>query len=697
MPSAQKALPRSFWAAANNRYNEVNMKQKIISFFVLIIASVFILTACKNDLKPESYKPFTAEAINVPAYANPYNLYVDVNGEDINNGTVSEPLKTLQAAVDKLKLLQQDTDITSANDCFIININKGLYNIDNAVLIDEKITETLPVIICGDKDEMPVLSGGRQFKGGFSLYQDGIYKMNVGTEKFREIYIDGKTAIRARYPDLDKSNIATGGNIEVAWDKTAKELKFGKYEMAGFPTDVTGMEVIMWQEWVTTVGLIDSMNETSEFYNFKIKNIDNVETTAFSRDYPSKSPQSTRGWFENNLAFLNAEGEWYHDYITGDLYYKPAEGENINEITVTIPHTEQLLEIKGSGVGEGERVKNLTVENIRFEYTNWAYPSTNGYIEHQAGQYVKYFYSDASTWNVELYHPKSAIEMFYAKDVYFVNNAIKNTAANGISLRAGTDSIYIQGNRIENTGVNGISMGFYEEKDSNLPELLNYLKNTNSEYVTKNIHIQFNLLYNIGKSYTGIGISGGYQRDIYIYNNEINTCSYDGIGMGWGWASSNTVNGNFQIKSNRIINTMNSYLNDGGGIYMLGKHLSDYDISEIKDNYFSGEGGCVIYFDDTSNDFIVDHNVLDGDNKWGCLHIHDIGTRLENITINNTYTTTGRYLDLDYGIKTPTKESRNVIISEPVVKSYSTDWPEDAYIVKSNAGLTAEFEYVKNL
>src|SRR3546814_12244543 len=80
------------------------------------------------------------------------------------------------------------------------------------------------------------------------------------------------------------------------------------------------------------------------------------------------NPEEGKLYLRGDLAFLTRPNQWVLDAAAGKLYYRPADGADIEKLDVELPRLESLLHIAGT---YDAPVRNVTVRGLRFSHTSW--------------------------------------------------------------------------------------------------------------------------------------------------------------------------------------------------------------------------------------------------------------------------------------------------------------------------------------
>jgi len=578
--------------------------------FRTLIRQIFVYTLFSLT----GFVPLCAQTIAI-------SYYVDAGkGKDTNNGTsITSPFKTIAKAKETVRKL----DKTRGGD-IIVYLREGDYIQENTLVFDENDggSKNCQVVYKNYKDEVPVISGGKKITG-WKLYDKSknIYRAPVKTLEFRQLYVNGSRAVRARQPNLGESYCQI-----VKWDKDTLNKKLdiiiNKAEISGWK-NLSKVEIITLNSFTTNHLRLSSFTSDDKYAYVKIQDAEGKILFKVAKNF-WKLPY----FFENAYEFVDTEGEWYLNVSEGFVYYKPLKNENMNDVEAIAPYLETVMKVEGLNLDKP--VKNLQFQGIEFSYSTWLWPDKNGCVEYQAFHPFsvdqKIFSSNTQFLikhpEMESKYNKYGAEnnftapagVYVAKADYitFEQCSFKHMGANGINLNYGTHFCKLNGNVVFDISGNGISemmqnydnvggMECYNPKD---------IREVCSNDVVSNNYITF-----CGMDYKGaVGIFCGYTRNVTIIHNEVCKMPYDGISVGWGWTE---LNDTTVMKNNRInynsVHHVNSEapLNDGGGIYTL----SDQPNSECRNNYSSTKFNG-LYFDEGTSHYTISNNVVETPGEW---------------------------------------------------------------------------------
>jgi hypothetical protein len=233
-----------------------------------------------------------------------------------------------------------------------------------------------PVTYGAYSGEHPQISGGRVIsgwkKGPGNLWRAEIPSARGGEWPFRELFVDGRPARRARTPNPD----ADPPYFRLTSTKLSTDLKTqtlslppGSIKSWQSPPDA---EVVVLGDWDITRKLIQTLDVK--------KGLVTLFPPLFL-GHPAIRPVAGMACYvENAIEFLDQPGEWYLDRRTGVLSYWPVVGQDLTRASVVAPVLTRLLELKGKA---GQTVHDIHFKGIQLEHTDWPLPG-HGYHGQQA-------------------------------------------------------------------------------------------------------------------------------------------------------------------------------------------------------------------------------------------------------------------------------------------------------------------------
>jgi Right handed beta helix region len=494
-------------------------------------------------------------------------FYVSPKGNDAFVGTVSKPFATVEKAV----AAAQKTDKPAT-----IILRSGRYELAKPIQIQRS-----NLTIKAFEYENPVISGGKTLKSTWQSAGKGRWKTQVPVY-FRQLFVNEKRATRARFPNAGQwtDQWFQPDTIQI----NAKRLVLNKSFPAHF-ADIKNAEMhaTAWWHWLRQ----------------KVARFDPEHRAIYTLTEPSpecsgrKMDFVDRIHFENNLAFLDTEGEWFLDELTKTLYYQSVQKPE-NQ-TFIYPIAERLIELNGTAE---KPITNVKVEGITFTNTEWNMP-----ISERKGIQGGFWGSENGK---PVFAPPAAIMAFWSSDCQFQNCHFSNLGEGAIALGDGCRRNRIEDNFFYDIGSNVIQIGWrtnYVGKGkrndfgggTDHPLYFNYETEaaTPSHNIVHNNHLNKFCTTDLG----GVGIWVGYSPHNQLTHNLLEDFSYSGISVGWRWDTLPNSTHHNLIEWNEVRNGM-QYLSDGGGIYTAGRQEG----TRILNNWVHGIGGGPVLGEGIYND-----------------------------------------------------------------------------------------------
>jgi hypothetical protein len=576
--------------------------------------------------------------LNAAPSGDSADYYVAADGNDSNPGTLLLPFATLGKARQAVR-----ARIASGmpNDLSVM-MRGGTYYISNTVAFTaaDSGVNGHRVVYRNYPGEVPVIDGGVPITGWTETSPgSGIYQANAANLNFRQLYVNNKRGIRARWPNADAVNpcfVATDGLYKYRAPTnppaappdpaTTSHYRMPKANMAAW-ANLNNVEIVTTDAFMAVRALISSYTTDDEYAY--------VYVVTPERFMPKDQDQGSY-FFENAYEFIDEPGEWYLNTATGIVYYKPLPGENMAAALVVAPRVEQMVSISDAN--------NITFYGLTLQHSTWLLPSFEGLFHRQSGM------RNAGGLPVN----PGAIYLRSTGNIVFERNVIKHMGGNGMNLDRGVHDTIINGNVFSEIGDTAINHAVNWNKYTIGKGRRNLgPDNTDSELQVRNDTIKNNFIYKTGVDYSsGGGIWSYYSLGLKILHNEIRDVPNIGINVGWGASqAAKPAYKNVEIKHNKIYNTC-LWCNDSGGIHTKSNpedgHIFEnwiYNIQKRPD-YLTGSNWpvCGIYLDDGSDFFRVENNVIEnvGAHQWSMGDASGIGglaikVRNVNIGSHNTF------------------------------------------------------------
>lgn len=286
---------------------------------------------------------------------------------------------------------------------------------------------------------------------------------------------------------------------------------------------------------------------------------------------------------------------------------------------------------------------DLAFQGITFDYTTWTQPTTDGYVDNQAGV----LWDPATGAPIRI---PAAVQVHRGLNITFSADTIEHTGGTGIDLADGTQNSSVSDSWIHDTSGGGVSAGEVDDY---------YL--TDTARMTSGDSIARNWIDHVGQDYAdAVGIWAGHTRTLTISHNDIGHTPYSGMSLGWGWGWASTCDlqakqglpnpcrhGTIYSSGNQIlgnyIHDVMGVLSDGGPIYTNGGQGGG---SVVAGNVVGGGNHTnnMLYHDEGSSYWDTHDNVVRfGGQNWVGMWtptIHDI-TIHANYSDNASYNNNG--------------------------------------------------------
>ncbi len=534
-------------------------------------------------------------------------IYVSPSGSDTNPGTLAQPVHTLAKAQSLVRAMNgaMQSDIT-------VYLRGGTYPVTSTVAFSNADSgqNGFYVKYLAYQGEQPIITGGQPLTGWtLSNSASNIYTASGITTPFRQLYVNGVKAIRARTPNLG-ANGALAFNRLTGADNTAQNIQVASSEVSSW-NNLTKVEMHVMTGWGdNTVRLASYTTSGSTAY----LTIQSPESTIlFVRPFPHLGGQFggfTKHcyYFENALEFLDQPGEWYLDESKGVLSYKPRSGEDMTKAVVVAPMVETVVSIAGASTTS--QAGYLWFQGITFAHSTYMRPSQSGFLDAQAGQYNLTATSDNKQ---TIGRPPAGVSVMNANHIHFERNIFTQMGATGLDFISGTNNDTIIGNVVTDIAGNGISIGKFVASDTT--EYHTPYNPTDKNEICTSDTIKDNYIYDVTTEFQGgTGIAAGYPKQVDIEHNEVAYTNYTGISVGYGWTSSVNAMSNNYINYNNV-HHVTQIMADGAALYTLSNqqpasqmqynYLHDYSTSQWADY---GDNG--IYLDEQTSGYTVAHNAM---------------------------------------------------------------------------------------
>ena len=299
-------------------------------------------------------------------------IHIAPSGNDANPGTAAQPVNTPQGAQVRVRSLIQ----AGLSDSVEVIFTGGTYTLTAPLELrpEDSGTAAFPITWKAAPGAEVILSGGKQItstwiqgKGG--IWQTDLTGVGLGKDQwnFRQLFVDGSRAVRARFPNVTEANsflYATGavGNPKGAFDHLVINPNLIK------------------ASWGTAADAQINVVPQSRFFN-QWNTVTSVDTKSGRIDIADSErhrliDNGSWFWIEGVQEELDQPGEWFLDPKSGRLSYMPPAGVDPNTQNIIAPFLNRLVDVKGD-IDAGTQVSHLNFHGLKFRHTS----NTLGHIE----------------------------------------------------------------------------------------------------------------------------------------------------------------------------------------------------------------------------------------------------------------------------------------------------------------------------
>lgn len=509
----------------------------------------------------------------------------------VNRDRTDGPLASLAGARDAVRRWKAKLPL---NEAVHVVIAEGRYQLQEPLIFTpaDSGTENSPITYAAAPGAQPVLSGGR-IVTGWKEHGDGIWKTSSPVPNTRQLYVDGRRAVRARGPA--PAGLELQGH-EGYRTRDLKALQWRNVE------DVEFCFRVVWSDSRCLVASIqrDAQDQASAVIR--------MQQPTFEVARTKEGVQvALPTYVENALQLLDEAGEWYLDRRAHTLYYKPRPGEDLTQAQVLAPALETLVEIRGT---VAQPIRNVTFQNLTFADATWLQPSRGGHADVQANfvnDPARPLKRDGWVTTIHNEHLKSPAHVVcrHARNVSFERCTFTRLGGAALDIEQGSQLCRVTECRFGDISGSAIQIGDVL-KDDHHP--------ADERLIVRENEVRNCLIYDCGVEYQGsVGVFVGYTQRTTVDHNEIRNLPYSGVSIGWGWGEEDAGGGAYQVqgprydqptvcRENRITNNHIHHVmrerQDGGAIYTLGNQPGTVIAgNHIHDNR-GGPGG--IYLDEGS-------------------------------------------------------------------------------------------------
>ena len=439
--------------------------------WIMLSQAAFQMNQC-NMTSSSSAKAFMTAPAKKEGTCHRKIFVHHAKGSDLFDGTFEKPMKTIQAA---LSLTRMRRATYSSDSTLCITIRGGTYYLGtNATTSSSQIgaisltSNDSNIVIENYQNESVILSGGTLLELQWSVHAktlDGgtIMKAQVPSyvnlDQFNELYIDGRRAIVAKYPNGDPSTkglyvndtgfsndsqswirsvFSPGATIQVQAPNRTGTVFPNYHLIVGGSTSVFNPPRSFWpgygipRGFTVKDGALPHMSNWSNpktgyvhafhggFWGSWVFQIASSNTTNHTIMFSRGGFQEARGWpyggpfyVSNIFEELDSPNEWFLDKDTRTLYFMPNSTMPNVFVASQIPC---LISVSGSGIENS--AQNILIQGLTFTETS------NTYMK-------DYMVPSGGDWSV---HRGGTIYLTNTKNITITHNSFTQLGSNGVAV-----------------------------------------------------------------------------------------------------------------------------------------------------------------------------------------------------------------------------------------------------------------------
>jgi hypothetical protein len=550
----------------------------------------------------------------LPALATTY--HVSPSGSDSAAGTEDQPFATLQRALEAVR-----ADRDQATGQMTVVVAGGRYELSAPIQLDADTSGVNghQLVIRAAAGQTPVLSGGRRIEG-WTLHdaEREIYRAPAPSFGFRQLYVNGKRAIRARHPNRENDRDMAPWLRLRSWNfgDGQASINVRAEDVAGYAAwgNMDGVEIVIARHWDQhRMRISGAAKERQGVVRLDLREPEGP--MSLQAPWPQRADGQPY-FLENAYALLDAPGEWYLDRGKQVVFYKPLPSEDMNSAEVYAPFLEHLLLANGA--------HHARISGLRFEHSTWLLPDERGYVGLQA---MTYYFDRLRRPNTVA---PAALQFEDCHHLVFENNIVQHTGASGVAFAGDSHHNLIRGNLLRDIAGNALHMNHTNDR----------------EVATHDDTISHNIVYGYGRDYHGgVGLFLSYVYNTTVEHNRVFHGPYSGISLGWGWTLEETSLRNNLVRYNNVHDVV-ELMDDGACLYTLSRQdetlIVENHFHELTRSPWAGHHPHYsLYFDQGSKNITAENNVLHHNSRDyydGTIYLQTFANGTENITLINNAT-----------------------------------------------------------
>lgn len=372
------------------------------------------------------------------------DIYVSPSGSDSGLGTRISPYASIERARDEVR-----TENGSMTEDINVRLMPGIYEAESTLCFTDSDSGKNGFFVNYIGENGAVISGGERVTG-FENVSGNLYRAKYsGKSLVHEMYADGAALKRAALGE----KVKTSGIYKPDGTNAAGLKVFGDYSNLKNQSDMQAHFTRGWKSGVSRVKSIVKLDSEKSAFVFEDEFQKLLSAGAHSVD------ENSNFYLENVYEALDDANEFYYDKSEGYIYLM-TDGENPENMYISVPVLEQLINIEGADMNN--KAENITLSGITFTSCAWNYPMLSGYVGGQAQN----FQSTAVESSLDVLGKNivdSAVSLKRAENIKLINNDFSGIAKVAVGLYYGSSDNLIEGNTFYSIGDSAVTVGLPDD------------------------------------------------------------------------------------------------------------------------------------------------------------------------------------------------------------------------------------------